>query len=254
MKHLHREAIAFLSAIRFFTRIPIPDAVPHSAEGLNHAARYFPAVGILIGTVSAIAFGLSNLFYPETVCVFIAMAASIYITGAFHEDGLSDMADGLGGGWDKMRILEIMKDSRIGNYGAITVTMALLAKFIILNEFSVGWIPLLLIAGHAFSRYCSVLIMSGMSYVREDALSKSKPLATQLSRNALLVASVFGLLPLLLLPLSASLAGVLTGALITIWLGRKLQKWLGGYTGDCLGAAQQLSELAFYLGALAVIH
>lgn len=254
MKHFHREVIAFLSAIRFFTRIPIPDAVPHSAEGLNHAARYFPAVGILIGIVSAIAFGLSNLFYPEPVCVFIAMAASIYITGAFHEDGLSDMADGLGGGWDKMRILEIMKDSRIGNYGAITITMVLLAKFITLSEFSAGWIPLLLIAGHAFSRYCSVLIMAGMSYVREDALSKSKPLATQLSPNALVVASVFGLLPLLLIPLNASLAGAFAGALITIWLGRKIQKWLGGYTGDCLGATQQLSELAFYLGALAVIQ
>jgi len=93
-----------------------------------------------------------------------------------------------------------------------------------------------------------------MTYVREDALSKAKPLATQLTRNALIVASAFGLLPLLLLPVSASLAGVCLGLLITIWLGRKLQKWLGGYTGDCLGATQQLSELAFYLGVLAVIQ
>jgi adenosylcobinamide-GDP ribazoletransferase len=92
-----------------------------------------------------------------------------------------------------------------------------------------------------------------MAYVREDTLSKSKPLATQLSHNALLVATGFGILPLLLLPLSASLAGVVAGLIVTIWLGRKLQKWLGGYTGDCLGAAQQLSELAFYLGALTVL-
>lgn len=254
MNSIRREVIAFLGAIRFFTRIPIPDTVPHSPEGLNHSARYFPAVGILIGILSAAVFGLANLLYPEPVCIVIAMAASIYLTGAFHEDGLSDMADGLGGGWDKMRILEIMKDSRIGNYGAITITFALLAKFVLLNAFSASWIPLLLISGHAFSRYCSVLIMAGMTYVREDALSKSKPLATQFSRNALLVASVFGLLPLLLLPLNASMTGALAGALITIWLGRKLQKWLGGYTGDCLGAAQQLSELAFYLGVLAVIH
>lgn len=182
------------------------------------------------------------------------MAASIYLTGAFHEDGLSDMADGLGGGWDRMRILDIMKDSRIGNYGAITITLALLAKFVLLNAFSADWIPLLLITAHAFSRYCSVLIMAGMTYVREDTLSKSKPLATQLSRNALLVASAFGILPLFLLPLDASIVGVIAGILATIWLGRKLQKWLGGYTGDCLGATQQLSELAFYLGALAVIH
>lgn len=254
MNSVRREVFAFLGALRFFTRIPIPDSVPHSAEGLNHSARYFPAVGILVGLLSAIAFGLSNLLYPESVCIIVAMATSVYLTGAFHEDGLSDMADGLGGGWDKIRILGIMKDSRIGNYGAITITFALLAKFVLLNAFSASWIPILLISGHAFSRYCSVLIMAGMAYVREDALSKSKPLATQLSRNALLVASAFGLLPLLLLPLNASMTGALAGALITIWLGRKLQKWLGGYTGDCLGAAQQLSELAFYLGALAVLQ
>ena len=254
MSSTRREVFAFLGALRFFTRIPIPDSVPHSAEGLNHSTRYFPAVGILVGLLSAIAFGLSNLLYPESVCIIVAMATSVYLTGAFHEDGLSDMADGLGGGWDKIRILGIMKDSRIGNYGAITITFALLAKFVLLNAFSASWIPILLISGHAFSRYCSVLIMAGMAYVREDALSKSKPLATQLSRNALLVASAFGLLPLLLLPLNASMTGALAGALITIWLGRKLQKWLGGYTGDCLGAAQQLSELAFYLGALAVLQ
>lgn len=254
MNQLRTEVIAFLGAIRFFTRIPIPDAIPHSAEGLNHSARYFPAVGILVGFISATAFGLSHLLYPQSVAIVIAIAVSIYLTGAFHEDGLSDMADGLGGGWDKMRILDIMKDSRIGNYGAITIMLALLAKFVLLNAFSAGWIPLLLIAGHAFSRYCSVLIMAGMSYVREDTLSKSKPLATQLSRNALLVASAFGILPLLLLPIGASALGAAAALLITIWLGRKLQKWLGGYTGDCLGATQQLSELAFYLGALAIIQ
>ena len=248
MNHFRLEVIAFLGAIRFFTRIPIPDAVPHSPEGLNHSARYFPAVGILVGLLSAVVFGLSNLLYPESVCIIIATAASVYLTGAFHEDGLSDMADGLGGGWDKMRILEIMKDSRVGSYGVIAIAMTLLAKFTLLSALNASWMPLLLVAGHAFSRYCAVLIMAGMNYVREDASSKAKPLATQLSRNALIVASVFGLLPLLLLPISASLAGISLGLLATIWLGSKLQKWLGGYTGDCLGATQQLSELAFYLG------
>lgn len=250
---LQRETIAFLAAVRFFTRIPVPDRIPHTAESLNHAARYFPAVGLLVGMVSAIAFFLSALVLPTPVAVLIAMLSSIYMTGAFHEDGLSDMTDGLGGGWEKMRILEIMKDSRVGSYGVIAITMALMSKFVLLDSFEPLWVPFLLIAAHAFSRYCSVLIMAGLTYVREDMLSKSKPLATKLTRNALLVASVFGLLPLLLLPTTAALMGVVVGLIVTIWLGRKLQKWLGGYTGDCLGATQQLSELAFYLGALAVL-
>lgn len=250
---VQRETIAFLAAVRFFTRIPIPDRIPHSTESLNHAARYFPAVGLLVGTLSALAFFLAALALPTSVAVLIAMASSIYLTGAFHEDGLSDMTDGLGGGWEKMRILEIMKDSRVGSYGVIAMVMALLSKFVLLDSFDPIWIPFLLMAAHAFSRYCAVLIMAGLSYVREDALSKSKPLATKLTKNALWIASAFGLLPLLLLPATAALMGVAAGLLATIWLGRKLQKWLGGYTGDCLGATQQLSELAFYLGALTVL-
>ena len=96
--------------------------------------------------------------------------------------------------------------------------------------------------------------MAGMHYVREDALSKAKPLATRLSGKALIVASFFGLMPLMWLPFGAMMAGLLSGLIVTIWLGRKLQKWLGGYTGDCLGATQQLSEVAFYLGVLSIVH
>ena len=253
LKMLQCETVAFLAAVRFFTRIPIPDRIPHSAESLNHAARYFPAVGLLVGSISAIAFLIAILFVPSSVAVLIAMGSSIYLTGAFHEDGLSDMTDGLGGGWEKMRILEIMKDSRVGSYGVIAITMALLSKFVLLDSFDPLWVPFLLITAHAFSRYCAVLIMAGLPYVREDTLSKSKPLATHLTRNALWIASAFGLLPLLLLPTTAALMSVAAGLIATIWLGRKLQKWLGGYTGDCLGATQQLSELAFYLGALVVL-
>lgn len=248
------ELHAFLGAIRFFTRIPIPDRIPHSEALLNHAARYFPAVGLIVGLVSAIIFETSLTLLPQGVSILIAMAASIYLTGAFHEDGLTDMTDGLGGGWEKHRILEIMKDSRVGSYGVIAIAMVLAIKFACLESVPAAWVPVLLITGHAFSRYCSVLIMAGMHYVREDAFSKSKPLATQLSGNALIVATLFGLLPLLWLPFGVMVAGLVCALVATIWLGRKLQKWLGGYTGDCLGAVQQLSEVTFYLGALAALH
>ena len=248
------ELYAFLGALRFFTRIPVSDGIPHSASLLNHAARYFPAVGLIVGLASALVFLATQLLLPKSVCVLLAMSASIYLTGAFHEDGLTDMTDGLGGGWDKARILSIMKDSRVGSYGVIAIVMVLLTKFASLNEANATWIPALLITGHAFSRYCAILIMAGMHYVRDDAQSKAKPLATQLSGKALIVASCFGLVPLLWLPFSAMLLGIAAGLLVTIWLGRKFQKWLGGYTGDCLGAVQQLSETVFYLAALAAIQ
>lgn len=250
---LRYEYHAFLNALRFFTRIRVSDRIPYSEALLNHAARYFPAIGLIVGATSAATFAIVHLVLPQSVSVLIAMTASIYLTGAFHEDGLSDMADGLGGGWDKRRILEIMKDSRVGNYGVITITMALLTKFTTLSEIETAWIPALLITGHAYSRYCSVLIMAGMNYVRDDDSSKSKPLATRLSGKGLIIASVFGLAPLLWLPLPTMVASFAAGLLITIWLGRKLQQWLGGYTGDCLGAVQQLSEVAFYLAVLATL-
>jgi adenosylcobinamide-GDP ribazoletransferase len=251
---IRHEWYALLGAIRFFTRIPVSDRIPHSEALLNHAARYFPAVGLLVGLVSALAFGLSLMALPKSVSILIAMAASIYLTGAFHEDGLTDMTDGLGGGWEKHRILEIMTDSRVGSYGVIAIALVLAMKFACLEAVPTAWIPVLLIIGHAFSRYCSVLIMAGMHYVREDALSKAKPLATQLSGRALTVATLFGLLPLLWLPFDAMVTGMVCALITTLWLGRKLQKWLGGYTGDCLGAVQQLSEVTFYMGVLTILR
>jgi adenosylcobinamide-GDP ribazoletransferase len=251
---VQRECYAFLGAVRFFTRITVSDRIPHSSDLLNHAARYFPAVGLIVGLISAIVFSLSFLVLPQSISILLAMAASIYLTGAFHEDGLTDMTDGLGGGWDKLRILDIMKDSRVGSYGVVMIIMVLAIKFGCLAEIHAALVPVMLITGHAFSRYCSVLIMAGMRYVREDTLSKSKPLATQLTSNALIVATCFGLVPLVWLPFDAMLTGMISGLAITVWLGRKLQKWLGGYTGDCLGAVQQLSEVAFYLGVLAVLR
>jgi len=243
----------FLNGLRFFTRIRVPDRIPHSEAMLSLAPKYLPVIGLLVGGACALTFALSIMVLPQSISVLLAMTAGLLITGAFHEDGLSDTADGLGGGWDGERILAIMKDSRVGNYGVIAITMVLLIKFACLSEVDASWVPALLLTGQAFSRYCAVLIMSGMHYVRPAASSKSKPLTDKPTRGTLIVASVFGLIPLVWLPVPVMLLSLAAGLLITIWFGRKLQRWLGGYTGDCLGAVQQLSEVAFYLGAIAAL-
>ena len=179
------------------------------------------------------------------------MAATIYATGAFHEDGLSDTVDGLGGGWEKLRILEIMKDSRVGSYGVVAMVLALLGKFLLLSSLEPALIPFALLAGHALSRFCATVLLATMDYVREDLLAKAKPLATRLSPGAMLVALSFVLMALAMLPLEQATFGCVLAALATFWLAAKFKRWLGGYTGDCLGATQQLSEIAFYLGLLA---
>ena len=248
---LRRELEYFFGAIRFFTRLPVPGWVGHSSEALNRSTRYFPAVGLLVGGIGALVFLGAMQLWPQPVAVLLSMAATIYATGAFHEDGLSDTVDGLGGGWDKLRILEIMKDSRVGSYGVVAMVLALLGKFMLLAALDDGLVPFALLAGHALSRFCATLLLASMDYVREDLLSKAKPLATRLSGGEMLVALGFVVSALVFLPPEKAIAGCVLAALATFWLAGKFKRWLGGYTGDCLGAVQQVSEIAFYLGLLA---
>ena len=249
---IRRELEYFFGAVRFFTRLPVPAWVGHSSEALNRSARYFPAVGLLIGGIGGLVYVAATYLWPQPVAVLLAMATTVYATGAFHEDGLADMVDGLGGGWEKPRILEIMKDSRVGSYGVVAMVLALLGKFTLLNSLDGALVPYALLAGHAVSRFCSTALLATMDYVREDLLAKAKPLATRISGGEMLVALLFAGVSLAWLPTEKALAGCVLAALATLWLAAKFRRWLGGYTGDCLGATQQVSEIAFYLGLLAV--
>lgn len=248
IKLLRREAEYFFGAVRFFTRLPVPAWVGHSDTALDRSARYFPAVGLIVGALAALFFGLASLLLPKTLAVLISMATTIYFTGAFHEDGWSDMVDGFGGGWEKGQILTIMKDSRIGSFGAVALVILLLGKFCALIELDALLIPAALLAGHSLSRFCATTLLGALEYVRDEG--KAKPLATRIGWGELLFAGTTALLALLLLPPVPALLGVLFAAIATLWLARLFKRRIGGYTGDCLGATQQLAELAFYCGLL----
>jgi len=131
------------------------------------------------------------------------------------------------------------------------LVLALLGKFVLLTTLDAALVPLALLAGHAVSRFCSTVLLATMDYVREDLLAKAKPLATRLTTGEMLIAAFFVLMALALLPFKQAIAGCLLAAIATFWLAAKFRRWLGGYTGDCLGATQQVSEIAFYLGLLA---
>lgn len=248
---LRRELEYFLGAVRFFTRLPVPAWVGHSAEALQHSARWLPAVGLLVGGIGALVYLAALQLWPQPVAVLLAMAATLLVTGAFHEDGLSDTADGLGGGWEKSRILAIMKDSRVGSYGVVALWLGLSGKFVLLAGLDPVLVPAALLAGHAWSRGCATLLLATMDYARDDDQSKARPLTGRLAPGALLFALAFALAPLLWLPWQQAALGLLLALLATAWLAAKFRRWLGGYTGDCLGATQQLAEIAFYLGLLA---
>jgi len=240
----------------------VPNFVDFQESELNHSAKYFPLVGLIVGILGALSFYLASLALPQSVAVLISMASTIYLTGAFHEDGLADSADGLGGGWDKDKILTIMQDSRLGTYGAVALFLVLLTKYQALNLLHPAFVVVTLIAGHALSRLCAVWVMATADYVKPAG--KTKPLATQISFSHLLLANAFGFLPFLInigLLIHSQHAPLLIVKFVLLtlvpvylswwWWREKLLKNLGGYTGDTLGATQQITELMFYLGVLA---
>jgi adenosylcobinamide-GDP ribazoletransferase len=238
----------FLAALRFFTRIPVPAWVGHSAAQLDGAARYLPLVGIVVGAIGAAATWAASLVLPLSVAVVAGMAATLLATGAFHEDGFADAIDGLGGGWTREQALAIMKDSRLGSYGAIGIALLLLGKWNALMELDDDALLPAIVAGHAVSRFAATTLIFSLDYVREEG--KSKPLAKRMAPGELGLAGLFGLLPCVLLPYWETGLALALVALTTGLAGRYLRRRLGGYTGDCLGAVQQVTEVVFYVGLL----
>jgi len=246
-KQLH----IFLNAIMFYTRIPVPKNLPYSDEILNSSTRYFPFIGWIIGGIGAVVFyGLQFVFPPE-LAILLSMLATIFVTGAFHEDGFADFCDGFGGGYTKEKILTIMKDSRIGTYGSIGLFGMLATKFMSLHAVDLDMIPLILLAGHSLSRLMPVLVIFTSEYARADLESKSKPIGQKGKTSDLLLAIFFGLALLAFVPLTFSAVIVAVLLITTVVFRNYIVGELGGYTGDCLGALQQISEVIFYLGWVA---
>jgi adenosylcobinamide-GDP ribazoletransferase len=249
---MKKEIEIFFTALMFYTRIPCPKWVTHDAAYLNKATRYFPVMGWIVGGATALVFYGAEYLFNIPVALVLSMITDIFITGAFHEDGFADVCDGFGGGWTKEKILDIMKDSRVGAYGAIGIAMLLLLKYMLLLSVNTFDLWMVLLAAHSFSRLCAVLIVSTSIYVRESDDAKAKPLAKSITIKEIVPAVIFGIAPLLffmdvkvflLLPLPL---------LGTLYLRYYFHKWIGGYTGDCLGATQQVTELLFYLSVIAV--
>ena len=253
MSLIRRECAAIRAALMFFTRLPVPSSAQYDPEDLQRAAAWFPLVGWLVGAVAAAVWWASAQVWTPALASGLSLASTLLLTGAFHEDGFADVCDGFGGGYTKERVLEIMRDSRVGAFGAMGVVVMLGLKWQAVSALPVAGITgaMVIFAGHTVSRAAAVSLMAVLPYVREEA-GKAKPLATQLSGGRWVVALVCGLAPLALLPLwsGCAVAGVFAVWLVlAAWFRRRL----GGYTGDCLGAAQQVTEVVFYLAMLALL-
>jgi adenosylcobinamide-GDP ribazoletransferase len=255
MAWLIHQGRLFFIALQFFTRVPIPGWVGFEAAWLQHASRYFPLVGLFIAIVVVLVYGAAAWLWPAPVAVFLSTAAGLYLTGAFHEDGLADMCDGFGGGHTRERIMEIMKDSRIGSYGAVALVVTLGLKCTALSWLAPGQAIGALLLAHPLSRLAAVSLIRSASYARDAG--KAKPMAQEMQAGEFVIAAICALVPALALGgfgvLSWPVIGAAMGAsaIVAWWLRALFVRRIGGYTGDCLGAVQQVSEVAIYLCVLA---
>lgn len=252
MNWLWRQTRLLLCAVQFLTRIPTPPLKGFQPDWITRAARYFPLVGQSVGAISAGAFLLGSSVWGPGVAAVLAVGLGLLVTGAFHEDGLADTADGLGGGQTAGRRLEIMKDSRIGTYGVCALVVALGLKIAALATLPVEIGALALLAAHGVGRAAAVVAMRVTPYAPSGEAGKWKPTPMGVRTSEVIVALIIAIWPLLLLPAPAAGLGVALGAVAALILARMAVRLIGGHTGDVLGAIEQVFEVGFLLGLAAL--
>jgi adenosylcobinamide-GDP ribazoletransferase len=270
---LRHQVRLFFVAVQFLTRVPVPAwaTLGFQPAWLNACVIHFPLVGACVGVVGALVLWGGSALWPAWVAAVLTVAATVALTGAFHEDGLADTFDALGGHVPRERALEIMKDSRIGTYGAAALSLSLLLRVMLLaasiNVSGVLPTCCALVAAHALGRTAAVVLMRWLPYAGDAAHAKAKPLATSVPTRsmawAVITGGLIGLLAATIAAHNGGAASAGTGQAWRFWAGwasvpcavlavawcmrRWLQQRLGGYTGDTLGATVQLTEIAVLL-------
>ena len=243
---MFRELNIFFTALSFFTRIPFPKWAKFEKEYQHEAVKYFSIAGIIIGGLSGLVFALCHWLLPFNISLVLCMVFTTLLTGALHEDGFMDVCDGFGGGWNKERILDIMKDSLVGAFGISGILFVVLARFFGMEAISESSLPIVLIVAHSLSRTLAGSLVNSHNYARVDN-SKAKNYAHKLSGGNQLFLWLTGLFPILLLQDIKFFLIIIPAFIAKFLLGRYFQKWIGGYTGDCIGATQQVVEIVIYL-------
>ncbi len=241
-----------LSAIVLLTRIPLPQRLMSDlSEDINASVWAFPIVGVMVAGFGALGYGLAiTAGLPSMVSAIIAFTCMVLLSGAFHEDGLADVADGFGGGRTVERKLEIMRDSRIGAYGMIAIVLSLGLRVGGLEALSISQaVPALIIAG-VMSRLMMVWTMRYVPPARKDGLAHDAG-RPRLGRTLLGTLVALSIAAALVDPQSVLISLCLAAAacFMMVWIAKRQ---IGGFTGDVLGAVQQLSEIAVLLGFVIV--
>jgi adenosylcobinamide-GDP ribazoletransferase len=235
------------ACLAFYTRLSVPVSGRRSFADAQWAA---PVAGLCIGATGWLAFFLAGFVgLPATVAGALAVAATLLVTGALHEDGLSDSADGFGGGGTRERKLDIMRDSRIGTFGAAALMFSILLRSAALAALTSPWLVFCaLLASHGAARAVVPIFMRLVPPARSDGLSAG---AGAVSESSAFLAGLSGAVALLFLGLSAAIAAAAALIVLVFVTRRVCERQIGGQTGDVLGALEQLSEITILLIACA---
>ncbi len=242
---MHPLVNRYFVAQMFLTRLPSPGRLRWSEAELAASTVFFPVVGIVVGAIASLTWYLGAALWSDTIAALLAVGVAILVTGAFHEDGLADSADGLGGAFDVNRKLQIMRDSRIGTYGSVLLLFVVLAKvFSIAQIHSVTMVGAL-VAAHVIARFTSLPLIKNNTYVREEGTGK--PFAATVNQQQLVIASAVTL-AVTIIALGWRAAIVIPVVVLFVWSAQwYLRRKIGGVTGDVLGAVNSLTELLVYL-------
>lgn len=244
MKLIIKQQIsAIFAAMSFLTRIPMPQWVVSNTQAIADASRWFSLIGLLIGGIAALVLYSLTMLLGQPLAVVLTLVFIIILTGAFHEDGLADLCDGFGGGWDKTRKLAIMKDSQIGTYGVLALVTSFSIKMVALLQLPLLLACTSLIVCHAGSRAIAGLVELFLPYARQGTNNKTPQKGAKSSLKNRLILFIFGTLPFFLLSTVMALILIVIWLLVFIYLVHLMDRHIQGYTGDTIGAAQQIIEI-----------
>ncbi len=244
IQQIRRLGNEIVVAFQFLTRIPMP-SIAFEADSLSRATKFFPLVGLVVGSGAVLLQRLLVLHLSPPLVALTVLLYLVLITGCLHEDGLADAADGFGGGRSKDQILAILKDSRIGSYGATALVLSLLARYLLLASLPLEHFAGYVISSHVLCRWSSLPLSYFLPPAREQD-GQGARIAKLTSLASLIFGSVFSF-AVVAFALRRSAAAPVLVAIFTVALsGWFYAREFGGVTGDCFGATNQLTEIAVY--------
>lgn len=250
-----RELERFFHAVRFMTVLPTPQARSLEPDWLRRSAKHFPLVGVIVAVATAVVLLVAARLWPAPIPAMLAVTAGIFLTGALHEDGLADTVDALGGGRTAEARLAIMKDSRIGAFGALALALSLALRIAAVSALAPWTGAAALLGAHAGGRFAAVLVMTLQPYAGDRAAGRAsypheRPQLWEVGWAGAVTA--WAVLPLVFQSGTGAVAALALGAALALWLAWRAARLVGGYTGDVLGAVEQSFEVGFFLGAAAL--